>query len=211
MATPTLYAIDEFSDLKADACLLDDDFDLVFVSLWGRDTTIQQLLAKLTLGHKEGGMRQFHLVAGNHGIPVEVPDVENLSKQSARSFRRTLFGSMTNLWLYNNLAIEPDKANARAFAVLPIDIKNQDDRLWPLVQSCCGLPLLPHWQEVVLDTLKTEGMLKKLKLAFGPVQGYKLAIELNQLQGRMQELIREGTLSLVPEAVEFPTALPLAA
>jgi hypothetical protein len=203
-----LYDIDEYSDLKADACLVDENFDLVFVSLWGRDTAIQQLLARLTLGNKEGGMSKFHLVAGNSSFPVEVPDVEKLSKQSARAYRKTLFGSLTNLWLYHKLAVEPDKASARAFAVLPAGATDTDERLWPLVQNCCGLPLLPHWKAVVLATLRTHGMLTKLSGAFGPVQGFRLAIQMALLEDAMKQLIREGTLGIEQKA-EQPTQVPL--
>jgi len=209
MLKPKLYQIDEYSDLQADALLLDDNFDLVFVSLWGRDTAIQQLLARLTLGNKEGGMSRFHFVVEKHGIPVNVPDVENLSKQSARTFGGTLFGSVTNLWLYHKLAVEPDKASMRAFAVLPEDTENPDDRLWPLVQSCCGLPLMPHWQEVVLAALREEGMLKRLVSAFGPVQGYRLAIQLPELQARMEKLIRNGTLGIEPDLLQQASTTPL--
>ncbi|MCL2591650.1 MAG: hypothetical protein FWD67_12485 [Betaproteobacteria bacterium] len=212
MTTPKLFQIDEFSDLQADACVLDENLNLVFVSLWGRDTAIQQLLAKLTIGNKEGGMRQFHIVVGQHSIPVEVPNVERLSKQSARSFRRTLFGSMTNLWLYHKLAVEPDKASGRAFALLPTETANVDDRLWSLVQNCCGLPLMAHWKDVVLATLQTDGMLTKLPSAFGHVQGYKLAVDLPKLEARMTALIREGTLGISHEAPKpSPVQLPLAA
>ena len=207
MTTPMLYPIDEFSDLKADACLLDDDFNLVFISLWGRDTSIQQLLAQLTLGCKEGGLTRFHLVSGNHSIPVDVPNVENLCKQSARTFRKTLFGTMTNLWLYHKLAVEPDRANAKAFALFPKGIMDVTDRLWPLVQSCCGLPLLAHWKDAVLGMLQGDKMLTRLPGAFGPVQGYRLAIQLPQLEARIKESIRLGLLGIEP--VERQRELPL--
>lgn len=211
MATPTLYSIDEFSDLKADACLLDDDFNLVFISIWGRDTSIQQLIGKLALGHKKGGIAQFHLVADKHSIPVDVGDAENLCKQSARTFRKTLFGTMTNLWLYHKLAAEPDRANGKAFALLPGGIADEKDRLWPLVQSCCGLPLLPHWKEQVLAMLQDEKMLKRLPGAYGPVQGFRLAIQLALLEERISQSIRMGLLRIETNAGQQDLPLRLAA
>jgi hypothetical protein len=207
MMTPTLYAIDECPDLMVDACLLDENFFLVFASFWGRDTAMQQFLARLTLGAKEEGLTQFHLVSGHHSVPVDVPSAEHLAKQNARSFRKTLFGSMTNLWLYHRLAVTPDRANGEAYAILPAHAENVDERLWPLVQTCCPLPLLSHWQEIVLDTLKAEGMLKKLPRAFGSVMGFKLDINMALLERRMKQLIRTGALGLTPQGDHRPLAL----
>ena len=51
-----LYRIDECSDLMADACVCGDQGDLLFLSVWARDTAIQQfigvqLLARAQQGH----------------------------------------------------------------------------------------------------------------------------------------------------------------
>ena len=48
-----LYRIDECGDVMADACVCGEDGDLVFLSVWARDTAIQQFLARLTLGRDE--------------------------------------------------------------------------------------------------------------------------------------------------------------
>ena len=74
-------------------------------------------------------------------IPVFVGNVENLEKRSTRVFRRTLFGSMVNLWLFDRRCVKPDKANAGALALLPRDSSHRTDRLWTLVQDTCPLPV----------------------------------------------------------------------
>ncbi len=58
----TLYCIDECADLMADACIRDEQGNLIFISVWARDTAIQQFLARLTLSHDEDGLDQFHLI-----------------------------------------------------------------------------------------------------------------------------------------------------
>jgi hypothetical protein len=97
-----LYRIDECPDLMADGCVGDENGNLVFLSIWARDTAVQQFLARLTLGRDEQGLDQFHIVNAQGGvIPVFVGNVENLEKRSTRAYRRTLFGSLTNLWLFD--------------------------------------------------------------------------------------------------------------
>src|SRR3546814_17872049 len=60
--TPVLYRIDECSDLMADACVCNEQGEFIFLSVWARDTAIQQFIARLTLGRAEDGLDNFHLI-----------------------------------------------------------------------------------------------------------------------------------------------------
>ena len=94
------------------------------------------ILARLTLGRDEQGLDQFHVITEQGAsIPVFVGNVENLEKRSARAYRRTLFGSLTNIWLFDRRCVKPDKANASALALLPRDSTHRLDRLWKLVRT----------------------------------------------------------------------------
>jgi hypothetical protein len=75
----TLYRIDECPDLMADGVVGDENGNLVFISLWARDTAVQEFLARLTLGRDEQGLDQFHVITEQGAsIPVFVGNVENL-------------------------------------------------------------------------------------------------------------------------------------
>lgn len=57
MPSPTpLYQIEECPDLYVDACVCDEQRNLVFLSAWGRDTVTKEFLARLTLGREENGI-----------------------------------------------------------------------------------------------------------------------------------------------------------
>jgi len=58
-SSTTLYRIDEWPDVMADACVVDDQGNLIFLSSWARGTAVQQFLARLTLGRDEQGLDQF--------------------------------------------------------------------------------------------------------------------------------------------------------
>jgi hypothetical protein len=194
-SSTTLYRIDECPDLMADGCIGDENGNLVFLSVWARDTAVQQFLARLTLGQAEDGLDQFHLITEQgHSIPVFVGNVEGLKKRSTRAFRRTLFGSLSNLWLFDERCVTPDRANARALALLPRDSTNRLDRLWRLVRDACPLPLLDHWRDVVLDLLQGQAMLRRLPFAVGPLEGHRLAIDVPVLTQTLGDLIRDGVL-----------------
>lgn len=195
-SNPPLYRIDECADLMVDACICGAQGELVFLSVWARDTAIQEFLARLTLPGDAQGLDQFHLVTGEGAaLPVFVGNVEQLEKRTTRAFRRTLFGSMVHLWLFDRRCVQPDKANATALALIPKADAASTERLWTLVQQTCPLPLLDHWRETVLELLSTHAMLSRLPLALGPLEGHRLALDVPVLTRALGELIRRGVLS----------------
>lgn len=196
-----LYRIDECSDLMADACVCGDQGDLIFLSVWARDTAIQQFLARLTLGRDEDGLNQFHLITDQGGsVPVFVPSVERLEKRLTRSYRRTLFGSLVNLWLFDRRCVRPDKSTTSALALLPRAAADPTSRLWLLVKETCPLPLLDHWQEAVMALLRDRDMLHDLPVALGPLQGFRLGLDVPALTEALGGLIRQGVLTAHPAA-----------
>lgn len=194
-----LSRIEECSDMMVDACLCDEQNDLMFLSVWGRDTAIQEFLARLTLGTDENGLDQFNIRTGDDvTFPVFVRNVDLLQKRTTRTIPRTLFGSLVHLWLIDGRCIEPDKANAKALAIFPKDVSDRDDRLWSLVKKTCPLPLLDHWRDSVLELLHSRSMLTTLPLSLGELQGYRLALDVPTLTTVLGSLIREGTLAIHP-------------
>lgn len=208
----TLYRIDECPDLMADGCVGDENGNLVFLSIWGRDTAIQEFLARLTLGRDEQGLEQFHLISEQGAsVPVYVGNVENLEKRSTRAYRRTLFGSLSNLWLFDRRCVKPDKANASALALLPLDSSHRTNRLWTLVQDTCPLPLLDPWRDLVLERLQAESMLTRLPFSLGPMEGHRLAIDVPALTQALGSLIRNGVLVSGQPERRVTSSLPLEA
>jgi hypothetical protein len=195
-STKLLYRIDECPDLMADGCVGDEQGNLVFISVWARDTAVQEFLARLTLGRDPQGLNQFHLITEQGAsIPVFVGNVENLEKRSTRVFRRTLFGSMVNLWLFDRRCVKPDKANASALALMPRTCAHRLDRLWTVVKETCPLPLLDHWRDTVMHVLQSQQMLIDLPFSLGPLEGYRLTIDVSALTKVLGDLIRNGSLN----------------
>ena len=201
--SPTLlFPILECPELMADACLCDEQRNLVFLSVWGRDTAVQEFLAKLTLGHTDQGLDEFHVVAEDGlELSVSIPNVDRLSKRTTRTFRGTLFGSLIHLWLFDKRCALPDMASASAIAILPKEAPDETDRLWQLVQRTCPLPLLDHWRDTVLDELKSRALLSSLSFDLGPVRAFRLSIEVDTLTNALGELIRADVLGIYPISV----------
>ena len=90
-----LYRIDECPDLMADGCVGDEQGNLVFLSIWARDTAVQELLARLTLGRDEQGLDQFHVITEQGAsIPVFVGNAGTAMRfESSRYSPRSGTGS----------------------------------------------------------------------------------------------------------------------
>ena len=88
-----MYRIEEFPEVWADACLRDSEGRFMFLSLYGRDGSLMQLLAAMDLGPAERGVQRFHL--------VDQDDTRRLSTRAlpprAWSPRRSGPGSVSTL------------------------------------------------------------------------------------------------------------------
>ncbi|MEJ1418732.1 MAG: hypothetical protein RNU03_10035 [Candidatus Sedimenticola sp. (ex Thyasira tokunagai)] len=170
-----IMALPEVPGIFADAVVTDAHEALVFLSLWGRDTAIQELLARLSISEREGGLEQLSLIGpDNQNIRIHTGNVDRYGKITGRMPKDNLFGAVTQLWLYDRLVTELDRVNRRAILLhresglsqpLNHGVDSGEDiesRLWQLVRQTCHLPLLDHWQVTVLDAFRQEGWIQDL-------------------------------------------------
>lgn len=196
-AAPLLMPITETPGLYADAVLTDEGHNLLFLSLWGRDTAVQEFRARLSLPVHEGGLDNFRL----EGLPfVQVGNPERLVTDSGRTPSQLIFGSLVHLWLYDRLAVEPDRANRRALLFYrPAEESTAEgqwslrDRLWSLVTETCHLPLLPAWRDTLLEAFQAAGWIKTLQ-GVG-VAAYALDLGDDAVETVISRLIRERRLT----------------
>jgi hypothetical protein len=165
-ALPMLMEIVEAPGLFADALLSDERGSLLFISIWGRDTAVQELLARMSVSLDEGGIRALHVKAVDGPVTVHLDRMPCMEKHSGRMPPRNLFGDLVQLWVYDRLAVEPDRANRRALLLYQPDVDQDsatDDRIWQLVRDVCHLPLLDAWRDPVLALLQAHHWMQKLE------------------------------------------------
>lgn len=166
------FKISEIDGVFADAYLCDDE-RLVFLSVWGRDTALQEFIARLQLSKSENGIRDFHIEGENVRQYASISNIDDLEKTTIKTSADTVLGQLTQLWIYDRLAIKPDTVNHRALMLY----KTHDARpnLWPLVKSVCALPLLDHWQDLFLATCFNKQWIRILENGYG-VSGFYLKL-----------------------------------
>ncbi|MDN8600287.1 hypothetical protein Q0A17_12830 [Citrobacter sp. S2-9] len=199
-----LLQLAEIPHIMADSYVCDERRSLAFLSVWGRDTAVQELLARLTLKN-EDALTQLTLTdAALHEHMLFPGNTGNLDKRTSRH-QRTRFGTLIHLWLFDKRCLIPDRANGQAILLVKRDDPHWRERAWTLLQETTTLPLLAHWQERILTLLQSSRMLTPLPGGYGPLTGWQLSLDIPRLTGLIREaiLMKELHSTLRPDEADF--------
>lgn len=188
--TQQLLDIEEAHDVYCDG-FLSDDGRLVFMSIWGRDTALQELLGRFSLKPADGGLRGLHV--GPQYIDMSHADA--LEKDSGRLPKSSLLGAIAHLWIYDPIVRAPDRVNRRA--VMLVNGEVDDVRVWSLVKELCHLPLLDEWQTPVLAEFRDNGWVTSLR--GHAINGIKVDLSAAEIETFVSHALRQGRL-VIPEA-----------
>ena len=191
-----LYEMREIGGIFIDAVVKDKRDEFIFVSAFGRDTAIQEFIAKLSLTSCADKLRYFSL--SDELVPsgfYYTGDFNRLVKQTTRLHQATLFDGLVHVWLYDKLAVELDYANRRGILLKKMT-ENSDDfqkRLWQTVTLLCPVPLLGHWQSLLKDFIQ-QGWVKVYR-GVG-IEAYALDFSDEKVEVIISTWIKSGKLIL---------------
>lgn len=204
-----MFRIEEFPEVWTDACLRDSEGRLMFLSVYGRDGSLMQLLAAFELGSQsERGVDRIYLV-GQEGERhrVDIADAKRLDKQSGRLPKQNLFGPLNQLWLFDKSLRAPDRANRIGWALnhcktgmrtVP-EAQAFNARIWQLVNLLSPVALQDHWRGPIFDWCREkraiEAMGSDLYPTLGPVEAVRVSLTDHFVQF-ISDSVRYGTLTL---------------
>jgi hypothetical protein len=199
----TMY---EAHGIFVDALLADQANNLVFVSLWGRDTSVREMQSRITLGSAEGGLTVFNvieklpetqaLIEGRSQRKhfVRIGDANALEQHTGR-VQTDILGELVHWFLFQRTILKPDLANHRA-TLIGHDLRfAKDDRLiWSLIRSICPVPLLDHWAADLMPVFRGSGMID----TFSGINqvGVQIALDEERVANYVKQACQEGRLSL---------------
>lgn len=160
-----MLTLDCIADVYCDGLLTDREGQLLFLSVWGRDTQISELLARLTLPDHPDGVRSFNAKGEGVLLRVTVPNPKLLDKQQGR-VAGSVFGQLIQLMVFQRSLQQPDRASREAWALYR-STEASDVDVWPLIRETCHVPLLPHWSEPVTRAFVERGWITQ-------VSGYRV-------------------------------------
>ena len=206
-----LFKVDEISDLYVDSYLTDEHGNLIFVSFWGRDITINEFIARITLNDAEYGIRKFHLIDPDTGIEksVHISNKDDLEKHTGRVTTK-VFGDMVQGFIYEKMTIKPDYQSGKALILF---VGDDEPDTWDLVKEVCHIPLIDHWKESLLETFSDQGndtpWIKKLT-GVG-INAIRIEFDQESLEEVVSDQIQNGQLTAIrgvpapdPVVLQFP-------
>lgn len=197
-----IHRLEEIPDLMCDACVVDKYNSLVFLSVWGRDTALQELYSRITLAKKDKEFGLEYLTFKIQGVRtrVYVGNVKELTKRSTRTYKQTKFGTLLHPWIFDKSCIKPDKANYTASVLLEGEIPVEEfvRYNWSVIKELCPLPLLDHWRSEISPLLIDHRMCEDLKTLFGQVGGVHLKLDVAKLEQLIGDLILRDRLTTYP-------------
>ena len=174
-----LYHLLEQSDVFVDACAADQRSQLLFLSVYGRDTSLQQLMARLHQPVSQGGVDTVTVrLAGAKADALKalVGDARRLEKATGRIPKAGLLGNLVHAWIFDPQLLEIDHAGRTAW--LFNRAGNDDSDLgdtWQLVKELSPVPLLETWRDLVILHLKVNGGLKDTPVV-GPIRALRVEL-----------------------------------
>lgn len=149
-----MFVLAEQSDVFVDAMAADHHAQLLFVSVFGRDTSIQQFMARLHQSSRDGGVDEIS-ASERHGqkpaLRVLVGDPKRLEKSTGRLAKTGLLGNLVHAWIFDPSLLVLDHATRSAWV-----LDDKDDRpaqlaeAWRLVKELSPVPLLDVWRTPVM-------------------------------------------------------------
>ena len=162
----TFMSIDDVQDVHVDS-YLSLDGQLAFLSCFGTDTFIQELLAKMSTSKDQGGFGGSTMTfygQGGSAHPVGLAKDHDLERRSTCMPPQSVFSTrLVHLQLFDPVLIRPDKAARRA-ALIRRNAGEEAwsaDQLWTLVRETMPLPLLDEWQADLIDAFWRQGWLRE--------------------------------------------------
>lgn len=198
-----MYQVEEFPEIWADACLRDSDGRLMFLSVYGRDGSLMQLLAAIELGASQRGVDSFHLIGdGGHRHRVDVGDAKRLVKHAGKLPKQNLFGPLNQMWLYDQGLQTPDRANRIGWVLhhqsaemrTPEQARAIHDQAWQLMNLLSPVALQDHWQEQIFTWCAAKGAMQSMESPLYPPLGSVQAIRVS-LTDHFTQFVSDGVKS----------------
>ena len=215
-----MYTVDTCAQVYVDTCVRNESGALVFMSVFGRDTGIKELLARMQLEKGPQALREIKLTGcaslsgEKHLVTVNNPN--ELEKLTGR-LPKCLYGNLTHTWVFDPAINAPDKGALQAWILEPMQsdqeaqTKRVNLRIWQTISYLASIPLLAHWQQPVLqvmgaDLVTTMGAPNanpRYSAPIGNMLAYRVHLE-EDFALRVSAMVQSGELTLEP-----PQPMPL--
>lgn len=188
-----IMTLKDLPDLKCDSCIANDNSELIFMSIWGRDTAIQELFAKLTIG--ETNKHGFFDIKLNHHR-VFLAEGRQYTKRTLK-LSKTQFGSLIHAFIFDKRIIEPNRDSNSMISIYKIeDIPTIHNYYFEAIKTLSSVPILEKWSTKIVEIAIQEQMICEHKPILGNINATTIIVNDNTLTQIMSQSIQDGLLTL---------------
>ena len=155
-----LWQLGERPGVFVDCGIYDND-ELYFMRFFGRDASLNNLIASFYLPVAEGGLSNLTLLCAEKKTAkavLLVGDTKELAKHNGRVSRQAApeFADLGWLWIYNKRLCSPDLTMQTNTVLVTKDLydKGLDDQIWQTVRRLSSIPLQDAWRDYVMQKLR---------------------------------------------------------
>ncbi|WP_230971730.1 hypothetical protein [Nitrogeniibacter aestuarii] len=164
-------------DLYVDACVRDNDGELLFMSIFGRDTATLKFFSAFELKQADGGLLTGNLATldlqaeDGRKHPVMCSNPKKLEKESGKLSDVGILGPMAHAWIFDPAIRSGGMVSGQAWLIGPrTDALEWNDRVWETVKRISKIPLLDIWRDPLMKGLGAN-IFEDLELSNAPPLG----------------------------------------
>ena len=157
----TVIPVEGAHGIFADSTLTEGGH-LLFGSFWGRDTSVQEFLARMQLGASDSGIQSFKV----NGEEISLGNIDRLQKRTGR-FTSPVYGQMNHLWVYDKALVRDNQSSRTAYLMgdwSDVDFHSKAktvaekladaellDGVWEKFKQISPLSLIDSWQIYLIN------------------------------------------------------------
>lgn len=173
-----------------------NDTGILFASFWGRNTSLQQFLARMELPVHEDGINQITFkISADIAKTFLLQDVKNMQKLSGR-VANTIYGKdLSHIFIYDRSTIEINRSICKATILYFNNSKIANLAIWHLIKELSPIPLLDTWMLQIINICQQHGYINNVE-GFGGVSGLVVQLDEVDFELSIAKMIKAQILSV---------------
>lgn len=156
-----LIQFNEIDGVLCDAIIADEHGQVMMLSCYGYDASINRLFASFALSKFNGGLTSLSFEYEGCERKLLIGSADRLTKTAGR-LPNGLFGNnLVHTFIYDESIVQDDMSNQVRWMVLrgQHDDHDVDLRLWSVIKRLSPIPLMDDWRIQIMNALVKTGVI----------------------------------------------------
>lgn len=161
MGMNSLIQFNEVDGVMCDAIIADEHGQIMMMSCYGYDASINRLFASFTLSKFNGGLTSLSFDYEGRERTLLIGSADRLTKTAGR-LPNGLFGAnLVHTFIYDESIVQDDMSNQVRWMLRrgQYDDHDIDLRIWSVIKRLSPIPLMDSWRIAIMSALAKTGII----------------------------------------------------